>query len=1117
MAKNDVEFNIGVDTKDAESGIDRLFSGMKTLAVAAAGAFAIKEVFSYVGNGVSEAIAADKAMRQLNIALASTGEYSRAASESVSTMLDELADSAGVSGEAAQQAYALAKSFNLTNEEAEKVTKTAMDLAAATGKDLDSAVKQLAGTYNGVVGPLGKTDKAIKGLSKTQLENGQAVDIITKKYQGAAAAAADTFGGNLNRLRDKLGDVGKEIGFAIIQNPIFQEMMRAAANAVSNFSEWIKKNRDVIVEWTNKILAVSAIIAASFLEVINWLTDKINIFYSTLGKITGVIGQVIPGVELLSKYFNFQAESANKANEVTGEWIKSLDEFSVSALSASKAVDESGKGIKNQEKQARDAAGAIDDLKGSFKELQRELETIEKENAKILQSKEQIAEAENKAAAALAGRAEKELKLTGENTAANLKLIETYKKAAAEKARLAALPLGSFEKLKDDLEKINDELQKQKGLTTDIADAEYERSRESIKNTIIELDGLGKLNEDTLKLVTAYGLAAQKKRELANIDIVKGAVENPFTYGLKDAFLDASKASVDFFAKNLDLAAGISAAGSIANSMLKGKQGAVDAISAASGQIADAFLPGIGPVVSELTKQLSAGPEQTKAMIEEFTKAIPDVIEAIITALPALMEGIATAFPEIIERLAERADVIAVALVRGIAKAIPKILQSGLEIAIGAPLIKGLSKSLNNLFSTAFKAPMEFVPEKITQAFDGLSSKIREIVPQVGKALLGAIGIAMIGVREVLRRILTQMFGAEATKRISMAFNHVAEKIGQIFTQVFNDLSTIAKGIFSGLSDAAKMLIKPFLQLGTILGNVFKSVFRNIGDGLSRLFKDVFNGVFQPALDVLKSVFNRLADFFQGEVLKKIGRLFIEAFDQAIKGVANTASRVFGDVWKIITSAFAGISDFFQNLMAPFQDMIKGAQQFVDDILAAPREFIIRISSAGDVFFNAVTEAGNNLINGLAEFLSQLDPTGGDGKIGGSWGDAWEQAKSVVKNTVMPGINTDKNKKGPITGIKGSPLAKGGDVPPGFPNDTFPARLTSGEAVITDFTTRRLNSFLDKQESKETDTAALVAIMQAMLNELKAGRSMNATITLDGRTLQKSILTLNRQNQRLTV
>ena len=37
-----------------------------------------------------------------------------------------------------------------------------------------------------------------------------------------------------------------------------------------------------------------------------------------------------------------------------------------------------------------------------------------------------------------------------------------------------------------------------------------------------------------------------------------------------------------------------------------------------------------------------------------------------------------------------------------------------------------------------------------------------------------------------------------------------------------------------------------------------------------------------------------------------------------------------------------------------------------------------------------------------------------------------------------------------IATIIGTPMAKGGTVPPGYPRDTFPAMLTTGEEVLTE-------------------------------------------------------------------
>ncbi len=71
--------------------------------------------------------------------------------------------------------------------------------------------------------------------------------------------------------------------------------------------------------------------------------------------------------------------------------------------------------------------------------------------------------------------------------------------------------------------------------------------------------------------------------------------------------------------------------------------------------------------------------------------------------------------------------------------------------------------------------------------------------------------------------------------------------------------------------------------------------------------------------------------------------------------------------------------------------------------------------------------------------------------------------------------------------IAGVPLQKGGEVPAGFPNDSFSARLTSGETVVPRGTTDDLKRFLDESAG----SSALLASIDRKLSMLQLKTVVN--------------------------
>lgn len=93
--------------------------------------------------------------------------------------------------------------------------------------------------------------------------------------------------------------------------------------------------------------------------------------------------------------------------------------------------------------------------------------------------------------------------------------------------------------------------------------------------------------------------------------------------------------------------------------------------------------------------------------------------------------------------------------------------------------------------------------------------------------------------------------------------------------------------------------------------------------------------------------------------------------------------------------------------------------------------------------------------------------------------------------------------------IIGGLFAQGGLVPEGFPNDSFPARLTSGELVIDRSTTGRLLNFLDRAEAFTQS--------QAPQAQQQSGQSQTLTINnvISEEVISRVILDLNRRGFRL--
>lgn len=121
-----------------------------------------------------------------------------------------------------------------------KLVAAAADYAAAKHISLESAVQNLNKSYGGLSGELGELFPEVKALTAEQLKNGEAVDIIAKKYKGFATEAVDSSTQAKNAFGDFMESVGK------IANPFFEGLNQRSKSFWESMTEQMNKFNDAL-------------------------------------------------------------------------------------------------------------------------------------------------------------------------------------------------------------------------------------------------------------------------------------------------------------------------------------------------------------------------------------------------------------------------------------------------------------------------------------------------------------------------------------------------------------------------------------------------------------------------------------------------------------------------------------------------------------------------------------------------------------------------------------------------------------------------------------------------------------------------------------------------------
>ena len=143
-------------------------------------------------------------------------------------------------------------------ETAQSLMNTALDIAAATGKDLETVTLALGKAANGQTGALLKLDPSLKGV----IDSSSSLDDITQalavSFGGAATVAAESFDGRMRGMKIAMDETKESIGAALL--PVLEKLLQIM-KPVADFAQ---ENTRVFLIMVGVIGAVAtAVIAAN--------------------------------------------------------------------------------------------------------------------------------------------------------------------------------------------------------------------------------------------------------------------------------------------------------------------------------------------------------------------------------------------------------------------------------------------------------------------------------------------------------------------------------------------------------------------------------------------------------------------------------------------------------------------------------------------------------------------------------------------------------------------------------------------------------------------------------------------------------------------------------------
>lgn len=295
--------NLDTGSKEVEGFGGKLekFGKVAAAAFAAAAAAAAAYAGKLAIEGVKAAIEDEAAQKRLALALQNVTAATDAQIAAVEEQILQTSLATGVADDQLRPALQRLAVATGSVEKSQELLTLALDVSAATGKDVESVANALGKAYEGNTSSLSRLGV---GLSATELKTlgfEGAVRQLSDTFGGAAATQANTFEGQIKRLQVAFDEAKESVGAALLPtlqrlldffiNTVIPKFIEFKDAALRPVQEAIERNRESLTTLYNVIKDFVIPI------ILNGFGDSLRFLGKIAGGILDVIGAVVNGIK----------------------------------------------------------------------------------------------------------------------------------------------------------------------------------------------------------------------------------------------------------------------------------------------------------------------------------------------------------------------------------------------------------------------------------------------------------------------------------------------------------------------------------------------------------------------------------------------------------------------------------------------------------------------------------------------------------------------------------------------------------------------------------------------------------------------------------------------------
>ncbi len=326
-----VSFKVSADTKPAEDSLDKLGDHVvgigKKIGAAAAAYFSFQAIKGVMDKSIDAALDADKALKEFNNSLATTGQYTEAASASFQKYASDLQRATGISDEAILRgASSLVTLGKIAPENLGRVSKATLDLASAMQIDAGSAFDIMTKAANGNVMALSRYGIQIKDGSTNSEKFANILGQLETRFGGLAEKNVDPFIKFKTSLDELFESIGKVFTHSKTLKAAFSVFAGQLDNLAAKFDQ-LSKGKNFVDTFIHGFFEMGQVITKYVVAPLETLFNFIKVGAKTI--VVAMIGIVEVAATVFGKI-----DFAKKASEIREQFWNELAQDSQTAKDA---------------------------------------------------------------------------------------------------------------------------------------------------------------------------------------------------------------------------------------------------------------------------------------------------------------------------------------------------------------------------------------------------------------------------------------------------------------------------------------------------------------------------------------------------------------------------------------------------------------------------------------------------------------------------------------------------------------------------------------------------------------------------------------------------------------